>query len=165
MLTNQISSTVESKFELDKTESSDGEYNEQVKQIIKTYSNVTLNKTEQLTISREPDAQMLLYIKRSDADEIFKQRKQKIKTFCNYAEGHLKKRRISDAIKYYYWAYTLLQTHPDKGQTRHTDKKGEKHQLSMWLPERIKQIMSDINVRVKDENTDDEGGIYGLDDF
>ncbi|MFO7880436.1 MAG: LPP20 family lipoprotein, partial [Bacteroidales bacterium] len=162
MLINQISVDVESKFEMEKTENKEGEISEKVKSIVNTYSSASLHNTERIVISQEPDAKVMRYIKRSDVSKIFENRELKIKEFCNYAANALEELRISDAIKYYYWSYTLLRSHPDQSEITYTDDQGKKHLLSTWLPQRIEYILSGIDIGIKDKETTDKHALYKL---
>ncbi|HKK69224.1 MAG TPA: LPP20 family lipoprotein [Bacteroidales bacterium] len=163
MLINQISVDVESKFEMEKTESESGEVSEKVKSIVNTYSSASLHNTERIVISQEPDAKVLRYIKRSDVSKIFKNRELKIKEFCNYASTALDELRISDAIKYYYWAYTLLRSHPDQSEITYMDDMGKEHLLSTWLPQRIEYILTGIDISIKNKEITDKHALYKLD--
>ncbi len=163
MLINQISVDVESKFEMEKTESESGEVSEKVKSIVNTYSSASLHNTERIVISQEPDAKVLRYIKRSDVSKIFKNRELKIKEFCNYASTALDELRISDAIKYYYWSYTLLRSHPDQSEITYMDDMGKEHLLSTWLPQRIEYILTGIDISIKNKEITDKHALYKLD--
>jgi hypothetical protein len=163
MLINQISVDVESKFEMEKTESESGEVSEKVKSIVNTYSSASLHNTERIVISQEPNAKVLRYIKRSDVSKIFKNREMKIKEFCNYASTALDELRISDAIKYYYWAYTLLRSHPDQSEITYMDDMGKEHLLSTWLPQRIEYILTGIDISIKNKEITDKHALYKLD--
>ena len=162
MLINQISVSVESQFEMQKTENASGEISEQVKSIINTYSSASLRNTERIVISQEPDAKVLRYIKRSDVSRIFDNREIKIKEFCNYAETALDELRVSDGIKYYYWAYTLLRSHPDQNEISYTDNTGDSHILAIWLPERIKQVISGIDIHIREKEISKDHALYKL---
>ncbi len=162
MLINQISVDVESKFEMVKTEGEEGAISEQVKSIVNTYSSASLHNTERIVLSQEPDAKVLRYIRRSDVSKIFKNREIKIKEFYNYAETALYELRISDAIKYYYWAYILLRSHPDQSEISYVDNMGQKYLLSTWLPARIKQILSEIDINIKNHDIKEDHAVYNL---
>lgn len=162
MLINQISVSIESKFEMEKTENADGEVSNNVKSIVKTYSSNSLQNTERIVISQEPEAKVIRYIKRSDVSRIFANREVKIKEFCNYASIAIEELRISDAIKYYYWAYALLRSHPDQNEITYIDDKGESHMLAIWLPECIKQVISSIDIKVTNKKILESSAQYKL---
>lgn len=162
MLINQISVSVESQFEMEKTENADGEVSEKVKSIVNTYSSASLQNTERIVINQEPEAKVLRYIKRSDVSRIFANRALKIDEFCNYAATAIEELRISDAIKYYYWAYALLRSHPDQNELTYMDDMGKNHMLAIWLPERIKQVISGIDIQVRDTKISEGSAQYKL---
>ena len=53
---------------------------------VKTYSNATLNNTDQLILSNEPDAHVGRWIKRSEIDRIFAGRRAKVMEYVGNAE-------------------------------------------------------------------------------
>ncbi|MDA3819862.1 MAG: LPP20 family lipoprotein [Candidatus Delongbacteria bacterium] len=162
MLINQISVDVESKFELEKTENDAGQISEQVISIVNTYSSASLHNTERIVVNQEPAAKVLRYIKRTDVSKIFKNRELKIKEFCDYAHHALEEVRISDAIKYYYWAHVLLRSHPDQSKITYMDNMGKEHLLCIWLPRRIKQILSGIDINIKNKEVQKDHAVYKL---
>jgi len=162
MLVNQLSVHVESKFVLETSEKEDEQFSEHVHSIINSYSNATLTNTERIVIQRPPEAIVLRYIKRSDTDKIFTKRRIKIKEFCNYADLAIEESRISDAIKYYYWAFILLQSHPEKDEITYTDNNGNNRLLYAWLPQIIKSVLSNISVQIKDKESNETSSIYTL---
>lgn len=150
MIISQISTEVESNFTMLKTEDSGSteNYSEQVKSVVNTYSNASLRNTEQIQISNEPDAHVFRYIKRSELHKIFEARKQKILGFSYNGNKALEQVQIADAIRYYYWALTLLQSHPYGNEIKITDAEGTEHLLSTWLPFQIKQVLAGVRVNL-----------------
>ncbi|MBI5218649.1 MAG: LPP20 family lipoprotein [Bacteroidia bacterium] len=140
MLINQISTQVESRFELLKEETGN-EYKEKFNSVIKTYSAATLKNTERIVTGEEPDAKVFRYIKRSELDKIFTERKNKIIEFAKNAGQALNEFQIADALKYYYWALTLLKSHPDGNTIKYTG--GEL--MATWLPAQINNIFAGVS--------------------
>jgi hypothetical protein len=158
MLISQISVQVESKFkhfvsekETKKEEEKDYQFQEKVKSVVNTYSNATLHNTERIVISNEPDAKVFRYIRRKNVDMVFKNRKDKIFDFVYNARKAVMEKRIGDGLRYYYWALTLLKSHPDCNAMRYTDENGEKHPLNNWIPMQMDRIFSNIKFHVKKE--------------
>jgi len=154
MLISQISVQVESKFKHFVKEESSGEQNnyefeEKVKSVVNTYSNSTLHNTERIVISNEPDAKVFRYIERENVEEVFENRKDKTFDFVEDARKAVKERRIGDGLRYYYWAFTLLKSHPDCNSLRYTDKKGEKHPLISWIPMKMNEVFAHLEFHVK----------------
>jgi len=153
MLINQISVMVESKFEqFTEEERNDNEFDlkEKVKSVIKTYSNATLHNTERIVISNEPDAKVFRYIKRDNVNKVFEDRENKIINFIGHAGKAEKQIRIADALRYYYSALILLKSHPNCNSIEYTDEKEDQYLLISWIPVRINELFSQINIQVKE---------------
>lgn len=166
MLISQISTHVESKFTLLKDEMSQNgnseDFTETFNSVIKTYSNATLKNTERIVIGNEPDAKVFRYIKRDDIKKVFAARKDKIIGFALNAENAISKNQIADALRYYYWALTLLKSHPDGSKINYIDKTGQKHLLATWLPMQINNVFSGINIKIKDIEKEKDYALFTL---
>ena len=115
-LVSQISTSVSSRFEQLTESCANGDKiiaNDKVKSIIQTYSRATLNNTLRIVIKNEPDAAVMRYIKKSEIERIFEGRRNKLLDFTSEAERLEKKMQVADALRYYYWAFVLLQSYPD----------------------------------------------------
>ncbi len=169
MLISQISTQVESSFTLLKNEMSQNGNSEHFKEtfnsVINTYSNATLKNTERIVISNEPDAEVFRYIKRDEVKKVFAERKDKILGFTLDAENSLEKNQIADALRYYYWALTLLKSHPDGSKINYIDKTGQKHLLATWLPMQINNIFAGINIKIKNIEKEEKYTIFTLNIF
>lgn len=153
MLTNQISTTVESKYEQFTTqdrENDEYELKEKIRSVIKTYSNATLHNTERIVMSNEPDAKVFRYISRNEVDKVFEDRKNKIVNFIGLAHNAREENRIGDALRQYYWALLLLKSHPDCNAMHYTTASGQQQLLISWLPEQLKSIFNQLSFRIKD---------------
>ena len=115
-LISKISVSVESQFENIEEEVTDGtsvDSHSACKSVVNTYSQATIQNTECIYISHEPDAHVFRYVKRSDVDKIFDSRRQKVFDMAASAARAREKSKIDDALRYYYWAYCLLQSIPN----------------------------------------------------
>ncbi|HPG74337.1 MAG TPA: LPP20 family lipoprotein, partial [Bacteroidales bacterium] len=151
MLINQISTEVESSFTLlrnEKQGSGSSDYSETVHSVVNTYSNASLKNTERIVISNEPDAQVFRYIKRSELSKIFEARKQKILGYTANGNTSLKNLQIADALRYYYWALTLLRSHPDGNSISFTAPDGSQQLLATWLPFQIQNVIGGIETQI-----------------
>ena len=158
MLANSISCTVTSEGSINVTDTN-GKFDKKVSSIIKTYSNAKLMKFEQIVESQEPEAKIFVYIKRTDIEKIFLQRKDKIFAFVKNAENALSQYKISDALRYYYWALVMLKKHPNCEAIKLDTKDGNKL-LITYLPYTINNIFQDITINVvKIEKIKDEKNI------
>lgn len=153
-LIGQISTSVESDFSLVRDENPSG-YSETFKGVIKTYSQATLSNTERVVAGKEPKVTVFRYIKRTEIKKIFVARKNKIIGFVESAQRAERKLQIADALRYYYWAQTLLRSHPDGATIKMTDEEsGEQHLLASWIPEQINNIFNNIRVTKGDTKID-----------
>ena len=153
-LIGQISTSVESDFTLIRDENPDG-FGETFNSIVKTYSKATLSNTERVVAGKEPKVTVFRYIKRTEIKKIFVARKNKIVGFVESAQRAERKLQIADALRYYYWAQTLLRSHPDGATIRMTDEEsGEQHLLASWIPEQINNIFNNIRVTKGDSKID-----------
>jgi len=151
MLINQISTEVESNFTMlrnEQQQNGESAYSETVHSVVNTYSNASLKNTERIVISNEPDAQVFRYIKRSEISKIFEARKQKILGFVSNGQMALNNLMIADALRYYYWALTLLRSHPDGNNISITAADGTQQLLATWLPFQIQNIMNSIESKI-----------------
>ena len=153
-LIGQISTSIQSDFTLIKNEDPTG-YSETFKGVIKTYSQATLSNTERVVVGKEPKFTVFRYIKRTEIAKIFVARKNKIIGFVESAIRAEKKMQIADALRYYYWAQTLLRSHPDGATIKMTDEdSGEQYLLASWIPEQINNIFNNIRVTIGDSKVD-----------
>ena len=153
-LIGQISTSVESDFTLIRDENPDG-FGESFNSIVKTYSKATLSNTERLVAGKEPKVTVFRYIRRTEIKKIFVARRNKIIGFVESAQRAERKLQIADALRYYYWAQTLLRSHPDGATIKMTDEEsGEQHLLASWIPEQINNIFNNIRVTKGDSKID-----------
>ena len=149
VLISQISVRVESNFKSIVSQE-DGNVTEKTKIIVKTYSNTTLQQAKSKVLIDEPGhAKVLRYISTDNMKEIFSNRKQKILDYVNSALVAEKDIRIADALKYYYWAFVLLRSHPDYNQISYKfPEEGEKS-LVTAIPDRINRLFANLSVNIQ----------------
>ena len=126
-----------------------------VDNIIKTYSHTTLRNTTELVIEDEPNATVLRYIKKSELDKLFEQRKMKVMEYASNAEKYEKDGKVADALTSYYAALALLRSLPDGSELKiRLGFSGE--QLLMPL---ISKNVNDIlnNISISTESMEDDG--------
>ena len=155
MLIDQIQTQVKSNFEHQLTEQN-GKIDEKVKSIIQTYSNATLKNTERLIVSNEPKAKVFRYIKREEIAKIFESRKNKIIEFTENAQYSTNKLQIADALRYYYWAYILLRSHPDYNSMRFLNTNSKSELLSVFLPLQIRNLLNSIKIQIVNSNKNED---------
>lgn len=147
-LISKISIVVSSNFEMleGETNTNKGlEYERYVENKVSTFSNATLTNTESIILSNEPDAHVGRWIKRSEIDRIFEGRRNKVMEYIGNAVKGEKKGKVDDALRNYYWAYSLLKTLQHPSEIQWTDDDGESHVLVSWIPQQMNEIFDDIH--------------------
>lgn len=146
-LINQISTTVESNFMLLQQEVGKN-FDETFKSVINTYSTATLSNTERIVIGDEPDAHVFRYMKRAEINRIFEARKKKILEYAASAQRAEQQLQLADALRYYYWAQTLLRSLPNASDVHFLDEHGGDYLLSAWLPLQINTLFAGMDVSI-----------------
>lgn len=156
-LISQISTNVSAQFEQvteGGTENEVSTAKDKFKSIINTYSHSTLTNTQRIVIQNEPDAAVMRYIKKSEIQRIFNGRKVKLLDFAKEGLRLEKKAQVADALRYYYWALTLLQSYPEGNYLTMKDDQGNEQLLVSWIPKQMKDIFTNIQLSVEGEQTD-----------
>ena len=157
-LSSQISTTVSSDFNyLVNSESNGDDVKESVKvdNIIRTYSHTTLRNAMELVIEDEPNATVLRYIKRSDLDKIFEQRRNKVLEYASNAQKYEKENKVADALSSYYAALALLRSLPDGSDMKIRLGFTEETLLMPLIMKNVNDILN--NVEIKTEAIEDDG--------
>ncbi|MBN2828791.1 MAG: hypothetical protein JXR56_00555 [Candidatus Cloacimonetes bacterium] len=136
------------------TEEKDMKASEYFKSVMETYSNVELQNAE-IYVEREKSKYIVYrYITQEDKTKLFRDRKSQIIELVT--EGELAEGRKNgvDALRNYYWAFILLQTHPDKNSmTYYID--GKERNLGVALTGKIETILKDIEIDLEMINCED----------
>ena len=145
-LISKISLSVESDFESIDTEvqhsAHDFDSHSAVKMVLRTYSQATLQNTERLLLSDEPDARVFRYVRRSEVEKIFASRKAKLDDMLLRAAEAEAEGKLDDALRNCYWAYALLQSIPAHNTLADADGR----LLINSIPDRMHAIFSGIRV-------------------
>ena len=126
-----------------------------IDQKISTYSNATLTNTEMFVISNEPKAHVARWISKAELDRIFAGRKAKVQEYMMNAVKAEEKGKLDDALRNYYWAYTLLMTLQHASEVTFRDSDFQNHVLVTWIPEKMNNIFDDIKVSVTGKQDND----------
>ncbi|MDR1416619.1 MAG: hypothetical protein LBJ57_04275 [Prevotellaceae bacterium] len=137
------------------------EFTESAKAILKSYSSATLKNTEKIEWQEDDAIHVLCYLHRAEVKKIFAEREEKIKDFVAIAHEAELKLQLADALKYYYWALLLLQSHPD-GNTISAAVDGSEQKLSLFLPQQINRLFDGISCKVTGKKTETNLTIYNL---
>ena len=144
-----------------RTVNGESTYSERAENILRSYSSATLNNTERMEWEERDGMHVLCYVKRTEVRKIFASREQKIKDFVQTAIGAESRLQMADALKYYYWALLLLQSHPD-GSTLALAVDGREENLSLFLPRRIDRVLGGLECRVTGKRTEPNLTFYNL---
>lgn len=117
---------------------------------LQTYSTATLTNTERIVIDNNADqAHIGRYIKRSELNRIFEGRIRTIKEYIRLGKMAEDACKIDDALRNYYWAYSLLKSVQHPSNVTYADEAtGETIYPLTWLPQQITNILKDLDVKV-----------------
>jgi hypothetical protein len=148
-LISQITVKVESEFTHIMTEK-DNNVTEFAKGILRTFSSATLDNAERMVkYNDDGSVEVLRYIKRTDVSRIFADRLRKIQEYASDGYKAEQELRLADALKYYYWAFVLLRTHPDLNRIEANLDGSGNRLLITSLPDRINRILTGIAIDVQ----------------
>lgn len=117
---------------------------------LQTYSTATLTNTERIVIDNNADqAHIGRFIKRSELNRIFEGRIRTIKEYIRLGKMAEEACKIDDALRNYYWAYSLLKSVQQPSSVMYSDEEtGDKIFPLTWLPQQITNILKDLDVKV-----------------
>lgn len=147
-LVSQISTKVESSFSSVMTENGD-QLEEFTRSAINTYSNIYLNNAQRIVTTKSKQVYVLRYIEKTDIDEMFNNRKIKILDYTTLAVRAEKDLRIGDALRYYYWALALLNSHPESGKIRYHTTENEEISLLPFIQSEVDKILTNLRFEIK----------------
>lgn len=114
---------------------------------IQTYSTATLTNTERIVIDNNgDDAHIGRYIKKTELNRIFEGRIRSLKEYVRLGQVAQGAGKLDDALRDYYWAFSLLKSVQHPSEITYIDDDGEKRHLLTWLPEKINNIFDDLAV-------------------
>ena len=149
-LITQISVNIQTQFKNTMVEEN-GNFKEYTESITNTYSGATLDRAERkVDESKKDQVTVLRYIPKEKMEEIFTDRKRKIFEYIKTAEEAEKEVRISDALKYYYWALALLRSHPDCNKINASINGKPEALILTALPDKINTIFTQLKVEISD---------------
>jgi len=158
-LISQISVQVESFFEDFMTETN-GNVSQYSKLVVKTYAKMTLQEAKSLLLDEKRNSfKVMRYMSNAELESIFEARKQKIIEYVKTgikAENDL---RIGDALRNYYWALVLLNSHKDHDKITFRFSENTGDQLLMTaLPDIMNRIFTKLQISVSgiDLNPEDK---------
>ena len=126
-----------------------------VNDVVSTYTQGTLRNTDEICIATEPEYHVMRYIKKSEVQQIFSEREERVKDYVRAAVAAEKKGRVDNALRYYYWGYNLLKSIQSPATVKF-DNEGSQQFLLNWIPEQMRDIMGRISMNVA--SYDEESG-------
>ena len=148
-LSGNISVQVQSEFE-QVVEETDEDVSIYTESVVTTYSSAVVNEYEERVLKEQPgDVEVMVYITRTDMQEVFDQREQVIHDFILLGNGAKEELRIADALRYYYWALVLTRSHPDNTELRYDFGGDTELPVMLTLNDRINSIFSFLQVDVE----------------
>ena len=121
--------------------------------VMNSYAQATLTNTFNLVISNTPQTHVLRYIRKSEVNKIFDERKEKVFDYVRSAMRAEEKAKIDDALRNYYWAFAMVRSLQYPNSVKMTID-GVQRLLVTWIPQQIEEIMSNLSTKIasKDDN-------------
>jgi len=128
---------------INQAEESNLSVDEYVKSVIETYSIATFKNLQEIRTPTGSRMNVFVYIKRSDMQAIFEERKQLIHDIYRQALLFEKNANIGSALKYLYYAIILKNSLPDERLVY------QDIAFHTVLPAKIREIMSNIRLNTE----------------
>jgi len=152
-LISQISVSVESDFKDVKVETGES-LSSYTQSIVRSYSNAVLTNAERkIETLKGGRYKVYRYIRKEEKGRIFADRETKIR---EYVKTALRAEDVNDfdiALRSYYWALVLLNSHPDRNRINFTANSGATPLLSVWLPTKIEIMLKGVKIRAENSVT------------
>lgn len=155
-LTSKISLNISNSFEIKEEEfntNSSFDSKTAITSVMNSYAQATLTNTFNLVISNTPQTHVLRYIRKSEVNKIFDERKEKVFDYVRSAMRAEEKAKIDDALRNYYWAFAMVRSLQYPNSVKMTID-GVQRLLVTWIPQQIEEIMSNLSTKIasKDGN-------------
>lgn len=155
-LISKISLNISNSFEIKEEEfntNSSFDTKTAITSVMNSYAQATLTNTFNLVISNTPQTHVLRYIRKSEVNKIFDERKEKVFDYVRSAMRAEEKAKIDDALRNYYWAFAMVRSLQYPNSVKMTID-GVQRLLVTWIPQQIEEIMSNLSTKIasKDGN-------------
>lgn len=144
-LSGMIATNISSDFShiMDETNrNGDVDHESRVQNYIKSSTQASLTNVKEWTVSKPPKCVVRCWVECSEVDRMFEGRIDKAKDYMKQAEMALAGRKLNSALKYYYWAYALVQSVQRPNEV--VDDAG--NLLSNVINTRMEEVLDDISV-------------------
>lgn len=122
---------------------------------ISTQSSAVFNNIEMRVLEEKPQFRVIRWISKEEIKKQQEERIVKLKEMVRIANSALQSKQISDAIRYYYWAYSLLCTLPQQSSITIEDENYDNQVANVWIPNRLKSIFSKIKCSVVGKSSEE----------
>ncbi len=156
-LISKISLNISSSFEIKEEEfnTNNGfDSKTAVTSVMNSYAQATLTNTNNLVISNAPQTHVLRYIRKSEINKIFDERKEKVFDYVRSAMRAEEKGKIDDALRNYYWAFAMVRSLQYPNSVKMTID-GVQRLLVTWIPQQIEEVMSNLSVNIASKDGND----------
>ena len=155
-LISKISLNISNSFEIKEEEfntNSSFDSKTAITSVMNSYAQATLTNTFNLVISNTPQTHVLRYIRKSEVNKIFDERKEKVFDYVRSTMRAEEKAKIDDALRNYYWAFAMVRSLQYPNSVKMTID-GVQRLLVTWIPQQIEEIMSNLSTKIasKDGN-------------
>lgn len=155
-LLSKIGMFVSSSFSMQDTETMTNgsmDSNSLVESTVNTYSQATLNNTETIELQNGKENYVIRYMKRSELDKMFADRRDRVEDYVRSACRAEEKGRVDDALRFFNRAFVLLHSLQYPSQIK-MKVEGEDRLLINWIPQQMQAILDDVSVGVAGVNED-----------
>ena len=149
-LISKISLNISNSFEIKEEEfntNSSFDSKTAITSVMNSYAQATLTNTFNLVISNTPQTHVLRYIRKSEVNKIFDERKEKVFDYVRSAMRAEEKAKIDDALRNYYWAFAMVRSLQYPNSVKMTID-GVQRLLVTWIPQQIEEIMSNLSTKI-----------------
>lgn len=160
-LLSKIGMTVDSRFSMTEEESTANgklQSNTDVKMVMNSYSQATVNNTETINFrDKKGVCYVVRFMNRIELDKMFDHRKDRIEDYVRTALRQEEKGRVDDALRFLNWAFVLVHSLQYPAETKMRID-GEDQLLINWIPIKMREILDNVDVsiaKIGDDNSVD----------
>lgn len=156
-ISGQISTTIKEEFRHNSTELSNNGFTDYLSdsELSLVFTSVTscLQNVERIILDDEPNAVVFRYVHKDDVKKMLEERTKKILDLVASGQSAERQLLIDDALRSYYWALMLSKAMPTPVFAEF-DGENDKKNCLMYLPSKIKSVLSNVNASFVESHTD-----------
>ena len=133
----------------------DGEVTSENKQniFLKSFTLNTIPNAHVVELSPEPDCKVFRYVHIDDINALKSAKAKQVSDYIETGKRAEKRLQIDDALRCYYWALMLAKANIDPIEIEH---EGSKIDTKVYLPSKIKSVISNIKCELVDCQENDQ---------